>query len=396
LALTGSGFREFRRGVLGDERLRGRLREQLDPDRFAELCLSMAQDLGLRLERSELKPIPYVSAYHVGAKIAVPGYRDPTAPQGFIPIAFDPASRTVQWCDTTGVEFAEPFFEDTIRRCLNDPYRRLFRAWTGIEALAEAALQADRLSVAGLMFHTSRCGSTLACQMLRGLDGTVVLSEPPVIDQLLRAHGLDVSARARGLASLLAGLARRRSSSEQRIVIKLDAWATRDLAAIREALPATPWIFIYREPAAVIASHIRMPGRPGAPGLLPPELFGLDLDGAIALGREGYCAKVYETICWDALAELDRGGIPIDYDALPGAVFDQVLPHFALVASQADKTRMNASTTRDAKRPSQRFDPAQVAATTEAGRRAAQPGAHSTFELLRERSVPPARPAVRC
>src|SRR5438552_3167636 len=42
----------------------------------------------------------------------------------------------VDWCHTTGIEFNDPFFDQTVERCLRHPYRLAFRRLTPIECLA--------------------------------------------------------------------------------------------------------------------------------------------------------------------------------------------------------------------------------------------------------------------
>lgn len=44
---------------------------------------------------------------------------------------------------------------------------------------------------AGFIFHGSRCGSTLITQMLAALPQTIVLSEPPLVNEILTAHWRD-------------------------------------------------------------------------------------------------------------------------------------------------------------------------------------------------------------
>jgi hypothetical protein len=359
--VTTSSFTRWRSIVLEDQGLQCRLRDCGDWETFASLCSNLAARRGCPLTAADLDVAREAA---VRARSATtwpePGQLDPTVPDGWTPIEIAPDGRAVKWCDLRGIELREPFFSDTVARARRQPYRLLFDARTDAGALAAFAAPAQQLPLSGLIFHTSRCGSTLVSQMLAQLTGTVVLSEPAVVDQLLRARPAADGGRGHALAGLIGALARSRAPDQQRMVLKLDAWSTRDLKLIRSTFPGTPWLFVYRNPDEVIASHGRLPGMPGAPGVLPPELFGLDLATALAMGPAGYCAEVVATICEDALAHLDDGGLAVAYEELPAAVWEKVLPHFGIVAQVQESERMRAAARRDAKRPYQSFVPASL------------------------------------
>ena len=137
-----------------------------------------------------------------------------------------------------------PFFLDTVQRALWEPYRLLFAPCTSVAALEAVAVRAGSARPAGLVLHTSRCGSTLVCRMLGAMPGTPVLSEPAPCDQALRAAVATAGTRARWLQWLLAAL------GAGGAVVKLDAWSVRERDLLREALPGVPWIFLYPDPTA--------------------------------------------------------------------------------------------------------------------------------------------------
>ena len=90
------------------------------------------------------------------------------------PIRFDfsgPAP-TVDWADLSAERFVEPFFDQTVARWASGPHARpLVR--TGLEALV-ALDDEPSLEPAGMIFHLSRCGSTLVSRLLGTLPGVVV------------------------------------------------------------------------------------------------------------------------------------------------------------------------------------------------------------------------------
>src|SRR5579859_7781015 len=150
----------------------------------------------------------------------------------------------VRWRYTEGVDFTDPFFHQTMDRCVRHPFRLLFWRDTPIEALAEFAAQSPGLEPSGFIFHMSRCGSTLMSQMFASLEHVLVLSEPAPADQVLRAQTacatVTDAAVVRWLQGMMSALGQPRTAGQTRLVVKLDAWAILQYSVIREAFPATP------------------------------------------------------------------------------------------------------------------------------------------------------------
>ena len=157
----------------------------------------------------------------------------------------------IRWCFTDGVAFTDPFFEQTIERCLADPFRLLFWRDTAV-GCPDVAAAGPTLEPAGFIFHMSRCGSTLASQMLATLPHVTVMSEPDPIDAILRAlrSRPDVSeAQAVDwLRWMVAVLGQRRRPEHTRYVVKLGASAILHLPLFRAAFPNARCVFVYRDP----------------------------------------------------------------------------------------------------------------------------------------------------
>jgi hypothetical protein len=257
----------------------------------------------------------------------------------------------VEWRWLDGAPFREPFFADTVQRALERPFTLLFPRETTIGELAELepGLEPD-----GFILHLSRCGSTLVTQMLAAVPEHLVLSEPQLVNDVLRVPGTDEE-RAGRLRLAVGALGRRRRGDERAFVLKLDAWATHDLPVIRLAFPTTPWLFLARDPLEVLISHRRQPGMQMLPGVVPPELFGLDLLSAVAMPFELYGAAVLGATCRQALAGRDEQALFLDYGELPAAVLDRILGWFGLECSDAERAAMLAASRRDAKEPSKTF-----------------------------------------
>jgi hypothetical protein len=214
---------------------------------------------------------------------------------------------------------------------------------------------AFELRPAGLIFHMSRCGSTLVSRMLAALPENVVLSEPDPLDQVLRARSRAPDLTDAQLVALLGGmtaaLGRRRHAQERDLFIKLEGWHMLQFPLIRRAFPDVPWIFLYRDPLEVMASIELLRPRQMLPGGVDAGLLGLDPASAFGLPVGVYGARVLERICAAALAHCADGGRLIEYRQLPGAVFDDVLGHFGLRCGAAAHARMREVARFDAKRP---------------------------------------------
>jgi hypothetical protein len=385
-------FARFRALVLADPELQGRLRAETDWDRFVAVARGLGLARGCPVTADELLDARR-AVRRALIERTVRGdsseLYDDLAATGWTPIhiATVGAQPAVEWCDLRGLAFDEPFFEDTVQRALREPYRLLFRPRTTIDALAGAAHDGDRVQLAGFVFHASSSGSTLVCRMLGALPGTLVLSEPPPLDHVLRAPGVDPEKRGRWLRWALDALAQRRGADDRHVVVTFDAWSACELPLVRAVFPEVPWLFLYRAPEEVIASQLRQRGRHMVPGLLPPELFGLRRATVLDMPPEDYCARVVAAILDAGLGGLDAAARLISSPQLPGAVEGEVLEHFGLTCDEDGRRRMHDATAADAKTPMLPFDPVVVSRgrpVTEAIRRAADRWAASSFARLEE------------
>jgi hypothetical protein len=262
----------------------------------------------------------------------------------------------VEWVFTGDACFTEPFFEETITRALRDPFALLFRRRTSIETLLEWGAASPGLRPRGLVFHMSRCGSTLVTQMLARSPRFLVLSEPAPVDGVLRAPA-EVADRVEALRAVVSALAQPRQG-ETELVLKLDSWSVLDLDVVEQAFPATPWVFLYRRPEEVLASQLRHAGVHGIPGALPPESLGLEPSLLTTISREEYLARVLARICEAALAHAGSpNGLFVEYPRLPGFVLDGLPAHFGFELSAEERALMAAASQRDAKNPVLPFEP---------------------------------------
>ena len=197
----------------------------------------------------------------------------------------------------------------------------------------------------GLIFHMSRCGSTLVSRSLAAAESTWVIAEAPPLNEVLQSNVLQSNApeRAEWLRWMVSALGPRRESG-RRYVIKLDAWHIRNLPQLRAVFPEVPWIFVYRHPVEVLVSLMSKPGLQAIPGLMDPAIFGLR-DEDRTLSRQQWCVKVIESFMTAALRfREDPKGLFVNYNELPAAVCGSIARHFGLELTDGDKARVEAAT----------------------------------------------------
>jgi len=283
---------------------------------------------------------------------------------GWIPMRIDweGPRPMVDWGWLGNRRLIEPFFEQSIARCVHHPADVLFRHQTSLDELAALAPTQPSATPKGFIFHMSRCGSTLLTQMLAASPRNLVLSEPSPIDTVLRAHfhnpEITEAQRVQWLQDLVRILAWRRHPEAENLFIKFDCWHTPALPLIHRAFPGVPWIFLYREPVEVMASQGRQLGGQMIPGVLEPGWFGWEAATVNQMARHEYGARTLAAICSAALAQIKPGGGRlVNYRQLPAAVWPALLAYWRVEFSAEDQAHMLAVAARNAKNPVLPFDP---------------------------------------
>jgi hypothetical protein len=266
----------------------------------------------------------------------------------------------VEWCHLGDLRFTDPFFEQTVRRAMHEPFNLLFSHRTPLnEIVADAALPVVKLR--GLIFHMSRCGSTVVSQMLTALARNVVLSEPAPLDQIVRLPARLGASSADELVPYLRGmvaaLERKRQPQECDLFIKLDAWHILLLPLFRRAFPTVPWVFVYRDPLEVLASLARSRPLQMFPHWIEPALLAPARTELSRLTPDAYSAHVLACLLRAAIEHHRDGGLLVEYCELPGAACTRVLEHFGLHYSEDDLAAMRSAARHNVKQAGTRFRP---------------------------------------
>jgi hypothetical protein len=306
------------------------------------------------------------------------------------PIRFDFSGTTpaVDWADMSEERFVEPFFDQTVAQWAAGPRsKQLVR--TGLEALVELDAEPS-LELAGVIFHLSRCGSTLVSRLLGTLPGVVVVAEPSPLNALLglEPNQVDRAALIQVVRLLVRALGRRRHGDEQQLVLKCTSWNIRQQSVLAAAFPDTPWIWAQRDPERVLTSLLAEP-----PGWLrlqdwpqgAKQRFGMDPAAVPAMTRTEFAAHALGAMLAAAAATDPTGRLCVDHAELPDAIWQRVAPHFGLDVDDAAVTRMSEESLFYSKDSAPRVftgDAPEQRAVTEEISRAARQIAEPGYRLL--------------
>lgn len=277
--------------------------------------------------------------------------------QGWLPIRawLRDGEWRIDWCWFGEQRLTQPFFRDEVDLALRLPFNQAFRRDTSLATLLDWRVASPGIKPTAFIFHASRCGSTWLAQMLARLDSHIVLSEPPPLDQLLRAHygsPLRGAEQCEAVDAMLSALGQHRDGRASRLVVKLDAWNIHELPLLRRCFPDTPWLFIYRDPLEIAASHLQQPGMHMVPGLIGES--PLNLADEALTPREAFIACRLGRL-FQAAAEQHRqhGGLLLNYSELPQALGGSLRAMFGLDAVQVGVALQGSG--QNAKRPEQAF-----------------------------------------
>lgn len=254
-----------------------------------------------------------------------------------------------RWIDVAGLRFTDPFFDSTVRGRRRDaPAER----WSTVAELLDEAATVPAVDDVVFIFHVSRCGSTLLSQLF-GLDEqTLVLSETPLLDAILRTDDGD---RERLFDAALRLLGRPRDGGGCRLVVKTDCWHVFHAATLRRLYPRARFVLLYRRPAAVLGSHHKMRGMQMVPGVLEapfhvpydPERLSLDQYGAAVL--EHYYAAMLD------IAAADERSLLASYEEGFPAVFLRTAGWLGLSFDSERLAQLHERCGYHAKRPHETF-----------------------------------------
>lgn len=346
--------------IIADEDRADRLALIEDQQAFAAAAAEIAGDRNIPVSPEDVEAATRRDALGLDRYGDVPITATAWPSRKWLPVAMisSGGQPAVEWLHFGTIPLTDSFFESSIRRARWLPINSLVRLNTPL-SLFLTPLPADAASHPdGLIFHMSRCGSTLTAQMLAAIPGMVVASEPEPFDsvlQLAQANAqIPLDKRIALLRAMAAMLGRDRFGDRRQFVIKTDSWHALALPLLRAAFPDSPWLYLFRDPTEVMVSQIRARGSQTVPGVLAPTIF--DIRDPLAMPETDYVAQVLARVNQAAIDHADMGGgVYVPYGDLPGAVEGRVLPHFMIDADERTLQSMRDKAQWDAKAPNFAF-----------------------------------------
>lgn len=201
----------------------------------------------------------------------------------------------IEWIFLGGERFDEPFFEETVQVCKKHPYNsNIYKSVSSIESVIEWSRQIFSVELKAFIFHVSRCGSTMLSQSLACVPQNIIITEAPIIDEIIRSNSLTVIRKIALLQAVIRFLGQKRFTYETNLIIKLDAWHIFNARELRAIFPLIPFSLLYRNPAEVLESHAKLRGMHMVPNLLPLHTYGLDENQMTTVSLQQYGALVLE------------------------------------------------------------------------------------------------------
>jgi hypothetical protein len=249
----------------------------------------------------------------------------------------------VRWMQFSPDSLLEPFFDQTMERLRRLSLREFE---TASETLLSLAAGAPPITPAGLVFHISRCGSSLVGNVLKRAANARVLSEAAPIGYLLGPYASTVwpvpynewhDSRASLLQAIVNLYGKTDAGRTSKLVIKFVSLALLNLDFIRSVWPSVPILIVVRDPVEVIVSHLQAPGgwmRLKAEPIRAYDTFGVAGTDIIGMSNEEYAARVIGKYCEAAVRAIDSNTVILDYAALNdrtlrkiAGIFNLELPH---------------------------------------------------------------------
>jgi hypothetical protein len=170
----------------------------------------------------------------------------------------------VLWAEIGHGPFSSPFFDQDLTNRLANA--RWFVSLP--DAILPYAFRSPGVPLRGAILHMSRCGSTLARNLLGATDRSLVMSEAGLINSAIAQF------TNQSLQPVFSGFLRPDGDRLQRSYLKCTSWNVLAADRILASFPGLPLVFIQRHSLEVLVSLSRTPGwGEGFPGgMNSPEL----------------------------------------------------------------------------------------------------------------------------
>jgi hypothetical protein len=317
---------------------------------------------------------------------------------GWLPVDLGSPLPSVRWMNVGGDVLSKPFFRETVSTLrIGPPAPR--ECETDIWELERRTADYQGVSPSGVIFHMTRCGSTLLANALKASTDAIVFSEAAPFERMIR-WAASPSRYWAGIADrllppLTTVAAHYLSHAAGKIVVKCGNGGIAALHALRRVWPRVPFVILIRDPVEVIVSNVTKPPRwirecyidaeGGRNRILDPpaEVLASDVSELCAWSAGGFCSE--------ALASIDDRCVVLDYSVLNEQAAIDVGAYFGLTFSGEGTRRLRDTFLRDAKRPADLFQSdseAKQLSASDAIRAKARKWAGDSYNELRRRAYP--------
>jgi len=221
------------------------------------------------------------------------------------------------------------------------------------------------LNLTGVVFHESRCGSTLVANALVAMNPSehrVFSESSPPISAMRNVCGenlqfCSVKQAAAVLKDVMYLMGRSDNGQEKRVFFKIQSVGSLSIKIFQLAYPNIPWLYVYRDPVQVMMSHLQGYDVTSPMGVRNANCVQGRRRGGKILARHveqrtsfasindltdiQYCAAHLATLTQSAADSIEESfsttlpsklmGRAINYEDLPAALWKSALPdHFGL------------------------------------------------------------------
>ena len=315
----------------------------------------------------------------------------------WVPISFkfDSTSASVKWLNFGERILSESFFNHAIRPIKAESPAN--QRTTSLSELLEAAEAVPSVDPAGIIFHVSRCGSTMLTNVLKTGDQVSALAEALPIgilfqNRIFESSPFPTEKREDVRRMLLNAVVRLCAASfGSNLVIKCHAASILQIARIRAVWPNVPFLILIRDPVEIAMSNLAAPAGWLRAMHRPADhwnLFGLSNLEIQQISIQEYCARGLGEFCTAALKQMDDLCWVTDYDDLDISTIYSVAKLFNIQLPNADtsafqeafssysKPRLKGTPYQDDRPKKQESAPAAV-------RRLVAQWAHEPYDRLR-------------
>ena len=178
--------------------------------------------------------------------------------QFWSPALYDPARKQLSWHPAADKPTSS-FYAEHIGRLKGHLVAALIQPKTLLVVTLQQIDFLPDVIPSGFIFHLSRCGSTLVSRSFALLTQCRVLSESPLLTQILLDSSLSVTEKAKALR-LSINLQGRLYRQERHLIIKWNAWDLQFRSLILMLYPNIAVLLLVREPVEILASHQKSAG----------------------------------------------------------------------------------------------------------------------------------------